>query len=481
LSTRRFYALFAVLCAIAIAQVVLCERLPGVDWPTHLAHLRFLRLWFVDRARFDALFGARPLQPYWAMYAPALLLSSVISVEHAARVMAAAGMLGVPLAALRLVRSEGADPLAALLALPLAFSLNFWWGFVPFLDGLALALLALPFARRFADGRASPLALAAWSIGICLGHGTVWLLFAIWLAWLLQDARAPLRRWLHAGLALAPALAFLAWYRAQLPPEVTRETLWHPLGTKLWSLAHVPFLAGDGALEIALVLLFFAGVALACIGERERGRMRRWGGLAALMLALWLALPHCLGGLSFLYQRFLTPFQFFLIPCAATRIRRRALFVTGALALFALDLGASAKIFRAHDRDTRDLEACLSRAEPGATMIGLIGKRAPDGVGIPLYLHADNWFTYERFGRVYSHSMEQLAVTPVYFRTPAFPQPLQPGLEWQPWLLDWAREGRGTRYFLLHDLPDAALKEGARHMQLVCREGGWRLFENLAR
>jgi hypothetical protein len=315
----------------------------------------------------------------------------------------------------------------------------------------------------------------------------VWLFFALWLGWLLLAERAPIRRMALASVALVPAFVFLVLYRAWLPPEIKAQNLWHPIGTKLGSLLHVPFLAADGALEVTLSLLFLAGALLACLGEREpdpRPRLRRWGGLSALMLALWLLLPHCLGGLSFLYQRFLTPFQLFLIPCAAQRIRRRVLFLTCALALWGIALGASFAVFRAFDHETRAMKSCLDRIEPGQKLIGMMGKRAPEGVTIPLYLHVDNYYTYWKLGRVYAHSMEQLPATPVYFRAPGFNLPIPYAFDWRPWALDWEHDGKYARYFLIHDgleVPDAGyLKEGFARSHLVCQEGEWRLYENSA-
>jgi hypothetical protein len=320
-------------------------------------------------------------------------------------------------------------------------------------------------------------------------------LWAVWAAFLVAAARPRAIQLARFAAALLAPAAFVAWWSRNVANAgnlafVRAHPVHHSLATKLTVLTGA-FTAGPRIVELTLLALFVAALALACAGEREpdaRRRLTRFGGLAALMLAGFFALPQDLGGLSFAYERLLPFALLFAALCAARNIRFTVIYQSLAIALVVVQAAFQWVLFHEYDAELRALRGCLAQARPGSSLAGLLGMKQPETTALPLFLHTDNLHTYWNLGPVFAHSMALLPTTPVYWKRDPFHNPPPPVFDWSPQALDWQRNGQYLDYFLIRDrwfstkepfTPDAwYLKEGYPQCRLVCVAGPWRLWEN---
>jgi hypothetical protein len=500
-SPWRFPAGFAGLLALALIPFLAAWQVIGLDYPIHLSMLRVFRLWFEDRARFDATFGTRLLQPYWGMYAPALAFSSLLTIEHAAKLVTGLGLVGFPVAVLRLADRIGADRRVALLAIPLMYNVCFFLGFIPFLCASTLALLSLPDVLDFAeqDSRGPWIRVALWSLLICVSHAVAFLIWVVWYGWILLTERRPrLGQWLRATATLvAPALFLWAWLHHSARSGNISYIVEHPLPValteKLRSISGIPEIPLPARFIVLALLLVAMG--LAAVGERPaelRQRQWRFVALAAGMLAAYLIVPQDVAGLAFIYERFLPFFYFFALVGAAGVMRFPRTFVTLTVGLVLVQGVFQWLLFQDFDGDIHDLQSCLQKARPGSSLVGLIGTKTLETSDTAFLLHGDAFHTVWNLGPVLSHTMVSTASTPVYWKHDAFHNAAPPLIDWHPEQFSWQQNGQYIDYFLVREFtwnladyptqplkPDALfLQEGYRQVKLACAEGMWRLWEN---
>jgi hypothetical protein len=498
---RLFWCLFAALAVLSLLPLGVGELLPAVDCSTHLSMLRALRLRFSDPQAFHAAYGTRLVQPYWGFYLPVLLLSAVTSLDVAGKIVLALTQLSVPLAVLLIARRERVDPRVSLLAFPLLYSFSYYWGFFPYLAATSVALLALLATLRFAEQGTlrSLAALHATSLLVFVAHATAWALWVGWSGWLVVTARQ--RRWSllakGASAALLPAVLFVLWQRST---EVWGNLAYvrdHPGRHQLWfrlqAFAHVAFPSVNREIEYALLALFVVALVVALARSRNGATSAkvRWGGLALLSLAGYWIVPQDVGGLSFVYQRFLVFAPLFALLCAGSVLARPRLTMALACVVSLLGLFFHSAIAVGYNREMEGARRCLRQATPRTRLVGLMVSRGSRHIDIPLFLHADNYHSYWNLGRVHASSMEQLPTTPVYSRPlHVFPTPV-PLLEWRPLSFRYDPMGKDAGYFLVRAPQRVRLEGGGEvpfdrvllgagweRAQLVCASGPWRLYLN---
>lgn len=504
LSSLVFWVLFGSLAVISVVPLFAVDLIPGVDYPTHLSMIRILRYAFEDPAAFHATYGTRLWQPYWGFYAPVLLLSSVVSIDLAAKIVYAVTILMQPVAVLLLARRVGANPAVSLLSFALVYSFLFYWGFVPFLVAMNVGLLGLLPVLSYSEhptGRGL-VVMGLVSLAVFVCHATAWVFWVAWTGWifLTREEGVSGRFLLRVAAVYAVPAVLLVAYNSQLEswgnlawirenPAVHSELA----KARNFSRNLVPSLSAP--LERLLVVLLVAGIGLSFIGRFRPGdgrRLLRWGGAGFFMFLGYWFLPQDVAGVSFMYQRCLAFAFLFLLLGSVSRPALGTTLVLPYAALAGFVITCNALIFAGFNEEMTGLRACLATAKPRTTLVGLMFDRDSAATFQPLFLHADNYHTYWNLGRVYAHSMDMLPTTPVYYRNAGVFGRIRPAFDWVPWTFDYAQMGTNVRYFLIHAreeyvIPgapnmksDAFLlkREGVENTRLVCSEGLWRLYEN---
>ncbi len=522
----------ALLLAAAMAPFWAGRFLPLLDLPQHLGLAVAVARAGDPASPFAPYLELDPWPvPYWGFYGAMWLLQRAFSPEVAGKILLSAYAAGLPLAAAFLLRALGRDPRWAVFAVPLAFSTNLFYGFLPFLLGTPLLLLALGLLdRHLAAGRpgaANAALLSAATVAVYLSHPQPFLLLGFASILLLGlHWRGP--AWAaRRALPLLPALGlFAAWLgRAFVAPRPEFRRPGYSWHGRLWELgaSWEPFRERLGrgmqqlfgsfsdrsdwwmgwALLLALALSAVAArsrSAPAGAGPplRERLRARRGEVLCASFLGLWLTLPYSVRGQWYLAPRYLV-FAALLAPAflrAPADGPRRWLLAAGAALALAFCGNAASKV-RAFQPEMAGLAEVLSRAGPGGRLAGLLFlHRLEDGAvreiepgpvrhpgldpdrprpaeqRLSTLHHAPAWYQVWQGGDV-GMSFAGLPSNPVRYRTgmqAPFP------LEWRPEDFDFRTMGPWYDWFLVRGAPPGFAAELARHAAPVARSGRWELW-----
>ncbi len=153
---RVFDWLFVCVCLASTLPLWLTEHPPIQDWPQHLAAIRVLRSYLDPAFGFEQYFILEPLRTqYLSVYCASAALAVLVGVPAAAKLVLAAGIVGLPFAVRSLARSLGRSGDIALLAVPFAYSAHTILGFINFFVALPLMLSALSMTARAAQSQQS--------------------------------------------------------------------------------------------------------------------------------------------------------------------------------------------------------------------------------------------------------------------------------------------------------------------------------------
>jgi hypothetical protein len=399
-------ALLAVAVLASLAALWSVAWFPSQDGPAHVDSANVLRL-YLQPGREDIRAQYRLLsEPVPNLTGQVLLaaLLGVLAPAAAEKVLLSAYLILFPLAFRYAARAAGGGGLAALLALPFAWSRLFHWGFHNFGWGLVVLLVALGYWLRHRDRLLGTRGLGLLGLGVLL-HFThlgavapaLFLIgtLAAWrLAVDLPDVRPALRSALATGLALLPA-ALLAWPYSQREGGVLTAPA--DLASSLGRLLSFDVLVSHAAKErlVAGLLAVLCAVllALALAGLRESRRALVDGLLpGALGLALlYLVTQGPDAQRLFLPERLAVLVPLVVLLWLGSRpqrvwLRVGAALVAAALALALVSLHAAA--YRRLEPYVLDYMSASRVVESGDTLLAL--SYSPTGFdrqGRPLSLH----------------------------------------------------------------------------------------------
>ena len=185
-----FLIVFAAVSAFALLPIWTIRYLPLLDWPQHMSLVHVLRHYYEPTYRYWEYLVVEPrVTDQLTFLYGAELLSYLMSVEAACRVMVSLYVLGLPLSLMAALRAFGRNPWCGFLGFPLVYSYPLYMGFIPYclsipllFLGIALweALLSRPTRlRMFTACLHGPLLFFTHSITFVIGLGiTVLLLLA---------------------------------------------------------------------------------------------------------------------------------------------------------------------------------------------------------------------------------------------------------------------------------------------------------------
>jgi hypothetical protein len=372
------------------APLCLFAYFPTRDGPTHLeGALLLLRLSQPSGSALRQWFTLTlSIAPNWLDHVVLAALAQAVPPVLAEKLLVAAFVLGLPLAARRALAAIRPDArFLAVLTLPFTYSWLLHMGFYNFCLSLPLFFLALAswLRDRVSTGGAL-LRLAGWTTLLYFTHpvalaAAAALLLAL-AAWsgvvdLFEARRLGLstayagrqacRRLVRTGLAFLPAaLLFAGWFAGRRNPAFERA----PLGPLLRDLVRLDVLVTFDPLErmvAAALSLVFAGLLLAGLARRVRvkrpldGDAWLMGGLGFVLA--YLVAPFGLAGGGYLTPRLaILPFFALLLWLGTLRWGAIARIVV-AVAAAAITLAMLALHARAY-RDANDLLAEYLSVEP---------------------------------------------------------------------------------------------------------------------
>ena len=384
--------------AVLAGPVVAVRFPPMRDLPLHEAVVGVLRH-FGDTRYFPAgLYTLNLGHPNQAFYLVAWLLSYVVSVPLACKLVAAAPVAFFPAAVAHFARHLDRPGWLGVLAAPVMLGWLFFWGVLANMVGLVLLFAALPALDRAARGGTwrGCATLAGLLALLYFAHEEVLLFgcaFAAVTALTSPKARSMRAFWPLAGIAVGAAIE-LAAAMAERPPLNTKTplafaSLLHKLAIAPGMLfpGQRPWVRGGANGLVAAPIAWLALLRARSQAEREARRSwrewlyeRRFSALLALLLAGYVLCPDNLIGAHLLYHRFLPPA--FVLALVLLAPRRDAATVPESLPWIALaaplaSLAVTGPTMMESDALYRDFESLLPLVERGSAIAAIDTEDQP--------------------------------------------------------------------------------------------------------
>jgi hypothetical protein len=431
-------------------------------------------------------------------------LSWIVSTRWAVKLLVAATIVSLPVAAARFARHVGASPMAALLVAPMALGWLFSWGLIANLVGLSALLCVLPLVDRLAETPSARLALQALGAAVLLYFAHLAMLFvfagiALGLA-LLRPWSWRRTPWTLTAVAAPAAMTLLQLrWQAHLMTPATRavSTLWQPPLAKVEAIAGIVVPASE--LPVRLAMCALCALALGSLywlrgrdrkeqpsaarTARARLLLYRWEVVAVVGVAAYLAFPVSLGTATFVAQRWFPPAFAVAAVVGAPRdiwIRRARVARLAAYALPVATLFAALPSFADSDREHRSLETLIAYIEPGSAVAEM-----DLGPGDPLR----NYSLGPAYGRVMAERGGRLVYA--FTDSPVSPVMIRPEVQWNEslwrvaydtWKFRPAHDFRLFRYALVRTqdpkLAWEATLVASPEADLVAEAGEWVLLRS---
>jgi len=405
--TSRAEALAPWIVGALFALPVLIAKYPPMDdLPLHEASIGLLRHWGDVRFAPPTLYAINLGHSNQLFSFLVLFLSYAVPIGWASKLVIAAALVALPVAAAHFADHVGASRWTALLVAPVGLGWLFFWGLVQNILGLVALLWLLPSIDRFASG-------PTWRGAIKLCGAMVVLHFAHQAMQLVACAALVLcsigMPWRAKPMALRTipaffcvALAFAAnrysWRFAGARHLRQPPFQWYSLPHKLVGVPGVLFGGYEPYIRNLVMLLALVPVVFLAVGRSPANsgpaptlgeRVHRWRFelLVLLLVVIYFAGPANVRSTTLVYHRFLPPAWAIFAVCAG--IHSRAMNRVVVRALCAVVPAATLLIawpsFADSHRVYSDLEKIIDRIDIGSSVLALnIGAQVPHRLWNPI-------------------------------------------------------------------------------------------------
>ena len=455
--------------------------LPLVDLPQHLHLINVMGHLDDPNTLYPEIFKPRgQITPYLGYYYAVWLLAKLVGLFAANQLFLTLVAVLTPVSLAVLLEALGRNPWLSLLACPLFYGDNFYWGFINFCAALPLLFFAMALFVNTLTLPPDPkyrreILLGLLVVSVQLMHIQAFFFAAIALPLLLAMTPSDkLRRLRAAGAALPGALIFAIYSIGRLgdKPDVAPGAPWHAWGPilskqnlsfntveKNW--AQLPELLANGFKDNAdrpvvtwLVAAALLTIVASLISKPKEAPGATWPArlrgvaLAALALVMFLYLPFDIRGyIYYLNFRFAELFALLVIvalPFPGTQGLRLA--VVAASVSIAVVYGMTlASHFHDFDREANAIDA-ITHAVPQKAKIAALSFDTNSAIALhPVYLHIASYPALER-GGITSFSFASTPHSPLaYQRNP----PPAPASEWYADGFDYRTYGAYYDVFLV--------------------------------
>jgi hypothetical protein len=441
---------------------------PSIDLPAHGAQLEGL----AGLARGDALvssvYAGRFVPGYGLVYWLALPLAMLKDGATAARAASFASLFLFALGFLLLCRALRRPAATLLLALPLAFNVSYFYGFLPFAFAASIALLTLAaFAFSVRGGRTATALFLAGAALTWFAHLVVSLILLV-TAWAAALSQPGERR---AGVVRRVALASVLPVALSVPsvlgmlvardPGRSGRTVLDPLSHLNWFFHNYRC---EGVLAWTLPLLTTAVFVVLAWRRRDVEPRAPLAAFAALCL-LYLVTPRHFAGASHFAVRL--PALAAAAALLAADLRALPRWLAAALGVLSLaSLAETAAFHQRFRREVAGLELVLPGDGAGRHAFQPLGGDRILGSRLPYLYHLGNWVTATR-GGVGNDLLAGNPQEPLRYRA---------GEALPDFLRDFTPEQRARldAIYLFGPGPAPSVLAGFTE---VARAGGWRRLE----
>jgi hypothetical protein len=454
------------------ATVWIAPRLPLADLPQHAGQIALWHDLLLGTSKWQSLVQVNYFTPYLVGCGLAVLLSFVMPVSGALKLLLALSYYGFILGCVALRRGMGADRRLDWLSVTGFFGLAYLYGFFPFLIALPIGLAFMVLAQRHANGPtlASGTLLAVTGLVLFFTHGLVFV-FAnvVGVAFLLLRRRS-FASLLAAALPYAALGALCLVYVFGRQPEaesVAMSPEWPGLFNGVNHLLFFPMGMPGADLVLAPLVPLLLGVPW-LLGCRIN-----WSNKAAFVplaaLLLWVvAVPETVMATFFVVSRFavfLLPFYTLMFLPPQTPRMRPAWVMAAVAAISWIFLAVEVERLTAFARESASFDEVLAEAAPGHRALQLVQDVGSEAARTPMaYTNFPLWYQAGKQGLV-DFNFAQYAAQVVRYRDPRAARAMPIG---------------GYRYFFVRStkpLPTPFFPSGACQPMPRKNAGPWTLFE----
>jgi len=483
-ANERFFYLALLL---ALTPLWLSNYLPGVDLPAQAAQaVALLEIWRGNPV-FIELFEIHPFTPYVTGTAFLALLSYVIPVVVAVKLVMSVVVIATPILSGRLLDAIGGDSRWRWLLIPSTYSFAFYWGFFPFVTavpfGLGLLLLTVRLHRKPSVG-----------LGFLIATYTVFLFFShllllcfsslLALAWLVGSNYRQLPRLALLSIPYTAPLPLVAvWIFQTMANEIYMDPGRIVFGPVLKRLLDIPVQSTglDGSFFIVSILIFAIMIIMPIASGFRMTKSPEKCLMALSGFAAFMLFPTFGMGTAFLYDRFglFLPILWFILwektPAESTRWHW--------LGIFAVFIWAGVNVLRfsAFNLETKGFDTLMAETQPGKRMLSLVATHSSSQFTAPVFLHFPSWYQAVHRGIV-DFNLGMSHVTLVRYKSKKRPK-VADALAWKPGNFQWLKNrGDDYDYFVIRSRTDISaeiFKDHRSSVRLLGNEDWWWLYERV--
>jgi hypothetical protein len=487
--TLRSNVAFSAALLLAVLPLWLTDYLPLVDVPQQAAQIATLHELLRGNAFYTAEFSINWFTPYLTGDALLFLFSSILPMMTATKVVLSLAVIGVPWMTGVLLREIGGDERLRWLAIPGAYSVGLYWGFIVYVIAVPIALGLLLLTIRFErePNWRKGLGIAAYSVLLLFSHimalGFAALLSLSYIA--ARNLATPKR---GATLALpytAPLPLIALWMTRVLEADAAVQnapTVHGGLRAHLATLfAQLSGLDATTFL-INLVVASFVLLGPMIAGLKPSRAPERWLPLG-VGLCVYFAFPSFAQNTAFLYERlavFIAPLWLMAWDRAPQPSRRLAGIALVTLAVWS---GITLTRFAILGEVRSTFDTVLKTIEPGKRLASLPLDNATPAFANPVLLHYGAWYQ-ALYGGITDMSFATTHPSIVRYRDQQRPR-VGERVAANPLSFEWTRDGGDTYdYYLVcasEDVAELIFKDRVTSVELVAKQGPWWLYRNRER
>jgi hypothetical protein len=502
---RIFYgALFAALGLAALWPLLGAEHPPLQDLPQHLAAIHVLKTYPAQGLGelFEIDLGRTQ---YISYYGAAWLLSHVLGVALANKVLLLASLIALPWSLSALLKALGRERRLSLFAFPLLYNAHLILGFFNFVAALPLMFWGLTCAvtLRARPTLANELKLAALLV-ICFYTHVVPFGFLALGAGLVLLGNGPWASLARARVFVPCAIALGFWFARSPAGQATlaATTLAQQgkaapvFATPLQALRDAPMwltdvlhTERDEMLLIAWFVLMVTALGVGLLAPSRDSQVAEQTSTRAFSARLALLCPVAI------VAYFVTPLSYdWIWPISARFPLLAALFAilllptlrgfAGFAVLACVSVVSFANFREVHHAfstfesdEVGDIDAALATIPEGQRVAGLIFDKGSRNVKFTPFIHYVALYQAQKGGAV-MFTFADFPQSPFHFREAGRPPRVPPRWEWMPERVDPERDLAAYQYVLVRGGPGRIASDSA-HYRSVFSGSHWRVYRRI--
>jgi hypothetical protein len=476
---------------------------PMVDFPQHAAQISLLRDLIAGNSPWSAQLQINLLTPYLIGYGLASLLSFVMPVVDAMKLLLSVAYILFIIVCVAFRKRVAADSRLDWIFVPTFFGFCYSWGMFTFLLAAPVGLFFILQADKYGSTQTVRRGAVVVFTGLVLliSHGMTFV-FGWGAGLLLLAVRVP-HRW-KAGTLFLPYVILLVagfiFYKSgkQLDATIIQTPILFEYGsgilTRIKEAAQFPFSSGMkmGSDRILIPVVLAILIAPFLFGLRVNWRCPAAWVPFFCVCVLFFTLPSTADNTALLYSRysiFLLPSYVWLFKADNGATKRLSFKSNNAMFQFANTtlivscisiLGITSIDAWRFGRETHDFDIQFSKLNFGERALGLIFDTSSQAAKSNIvYVHYAAWYQAENKGLT-DFNFAWFTPQVVRYRPGSGPS-VTIGFEWNPSSFDWVKhQGASYRYFFVRGKHNAMqlFKDAPCQPQVVISTEMWKVYEN---